>query len=216
MDSSHSLSPLQRELLQAFFEREQRLVLTGGAALAGFHLHHRTSKDLDLFARPGTNLDDVQRALEDAARACSAVLTAQVTYLEFRRFLCTRGADGTLVDLVIDRAPEVDPHKLRVGVIRVDTLREIAANKICTLLGRCEIRDLVDLQALLAAGTSLEDALVDAGAKDRGVNPATLAWLLDELVIGAEAALPGDVAPLDLDAFRRQLVETLRRLAFPS
>lgn len=30
------LTPLQRDLLEAFFAREQRLFLTGGAALAGF------------------------------------------------------------------------------------------------------------------------------------------------------------------------------------
>jgi hypothetical protein len=34
------LTPLQVDLLQAFFAREQRFVLTGGAALAGFYFGH--------------------------------------------------------------------------------------------------------------------------------------------------------------------------------
>lgn len=46
-----SLSALQREVLEAFFRRERGFVLTGGAALAGFHLGHRTTDDLDLFTR---------------------------------------------------------------------------------------------------------------------------------------------------------------------
>ncbi len=43
------LSPLQREVLEGFFELAPGYFLTGGAALAGFHLGHRTTEDLDLF-----------------------------------------------------------------------------------------------------------------------------------------------------------------------
>jgi hypothetical protein len=48
-----TLDPFQQELLRAFFNREQRFVLTGGAALGGFHLGHRTTRDLDLFTVEG-------------------------------------------------------------------------------------------------------------------------------------------------------------------
>jgi hypothetical protein len=44
---SSRLDPFQQELLAAFFAREQRFFLTGGAALAGFHLGHRETRDLD-------------------------------------------------------------------------------------------------------------------------------------------------------------------------
>ena len=46
------LTALQRDLLDAFFAREQRLFLTGGAALAGYDFHHRTTDELDLFVLP--------------------------------------------------------------------------------------------------------------------------------------------------------------------
>jgi hypothetical protein len=36
-------------LLFSFFERERGFFLTGGAALAGFYLHHRETTDLDFF-----------------------------------------------------------------------------------------------------------------------------------------------------------------------
>lgn len=38
-------------------------VLTGGGALAGFHLGHRTSDDLDLFGKPPVALEDGVRAI---------------------------------------------------------------------------------------------------------------------------------------------------------
>ncbi len=44
-----SLDSFQRRVLEEFFERQSRFFLTGGGALAGFHLEHRRTKDLDLF-----------------------------------------------------------------------------------------------------------------------------------------------------------------------
>src|SRR5207247_1678157 len=38
-----------REVLEAFFRKEQRFFLSGGAALVGFHLGHRETDDLELF-----------------------------------------------------------------------------------------------------------------------------------------------------------------------
>ncbi len=209
------LSPLQRDLLEAFFEHEQNFYLTGGSALAGFHLGHRESKDLDLFASPPVDLDLAERALEAAARSCNAVLRSQIRYPEFRRLIASRGDDTTLIDLVIDTAPGVDPQKLKFGHISVDSMREIAANKICTILGRCEIRDLVDLRALLAAGIDLQAAVDDASKKDAGVNPATIAWLLSELSIGGDAIIPAGVSVDELNQFREDLIRRLRLLAFP-
>ncbi len=91
--------------------------------------------------------------------------------------------------------------------------REIAANKVCALVSRAEVRDLVDLQALLSSGCSLEGALADAAIKDGGAEPATLAFILSQLSIGPEAKLPGDVQPEALLAFRDDLLVHLRRLA---
>ena len=209
------LTQLQRDILEAFFAGETQFALTGGTALGGFHLGHRQSQDLDLFARPPATLESAERALQAAASDCAAELVTEQRFPEFRRFRAARGDDATIIDLAIDRAPAVDPSPVRFGSIRVHSLREIAANKICTLLSRSEIRDLVDLKALLEAGTDLEQALTDAEHKDGGVNPATLAWLLSELSIAPDAPIPGDLPASELDSFREALVRRLRTLAFP-
>lgn len=212
---AHSrLTPLQQELLAGFFAREQRFFLTGGGALAGFYFGHRDTEDLDLFGTPEQGLDDAARALAAAAAACGATLKTLRVYPDFRRVLATRGEEECVVDLVIDRAPSVEPMKAAFGAVKVDTLREIAANKICTLLSRSEIKDLVDLEALVNAGVNLEQALADARRKDAGVDPATLAWVLDQVSIGSEAALPGGVDPGRLVGFRDALTRKLRVMAF--
>jgi Nucleotidyl transferase AbiEii toxin, Type IV TA system len=208
------LTPLQRDLLDGFFEREQRFFLTGGGALAGFYFGHRETEDIDLFGAPGLDLGDAAHAIEGAAAAAGATLTSMKTFPDFRRLLAARGEEQCIVDLVIDRAPMVEPTKAAFGVVRVDTLREIAANKICTLLSRSEIKDLVDLEALVGAGIDLGRAFADAQKKDGGADPATLAWVLDQISIGPDAALPGGADPARLTAFRDAFTARLRAMAF--
>jgi hypothetical protein len=208
------LTPLQRELLDAFFARERRMFLTGGGALAGFYFGHRDTEDLDFFAAPGLDLAEPARALDEAARACGASTTPMQLYADFRRVKVARGDEECIVDLVIDRAPMIDAEKAAFGEIRVDTLREIAANKICTLLSRSEIKDLLDLQALIEGGADLDRALADAEKKEAGADPATLAWILSELSVGPSAILPGGADATRLVAFRDALVPRLRAMAF--
>lgn len=208
------LTALQRELLASFFARDQRTFLTGGAALAGFHLGHRTTDDLDLFTFPGADLDDIERAFAAAALACGAQVRPMQAYPDFRRLMVERGDERCKVDLVVDRAPPIEREKLLTDHVRLDSMREIAANKICALVSRAEVRDLVDLRALLDAGVDLEQACDDALVKDGGADPATLAWLLDTLAISSDARLPADTPPQELLVFRDALVIRLRALAF--
>jgi predicted nucleotidyltransferase component of viral defense system len=207
------LTRLQRDLLAAFFERESRFTLTGGAALAGFYFGHRETADLDLFAGLGEDLEDAARVLADSTAACGATLESIRRTPTFARFVARRGDERCVVDLVIDATPRVDDPPRRFGAIRVDSPREIAANKIDAILGRSEIRDLVDLMALLGAGEDLDRAVRDAVRKDAGADPATLAWVLDQISISPSARLPGGADPAAVDAFRRDLVRRLRAMA---
>jgi hypothetical protein len=208
------LTPLQKELLTAFFARDQRTFLTGGAALAGFYLGHRSTDDLELFALPDIDLDDIERSFRAAAATCNGIVRGMQSYPDFRRLLVERGSETCKVDLVVDRAPPIERDKPVIDGVRLDSKREIAANKICALVSRAEIRDLVDLQALLDAGVDLDVACTDALVKDGGADPATLAWLLDSLVLSSDARLPADTLPEVLAAFRDDLVARLRAIAF--
>ncbi|WP_437576134.1 nucleotidyl transferase AbiEii/AbiGii toxin family protein [Sorangium sp. So ce887] len=213
--SKSLLSPLQEEVLAAFFRRERRFFVTGGAALAGFHLHHRRTADLDLFTT-SVDLDHADEALRAVAQEIGGAIENKETAPSFRRRLVKRGKDRVMVDLVVDRAFQAYPEKRLFGDIRVDPPEEIFANKLCTLLSRSEIRDLVDVYALERAGYKLEDALPLAKQKDGGVTPASLAWILSEIEIGDDASIPGDIPVPDLRAFLQDLISRLGRLAYPT
>lgn len=120
-----------------------------------------------------------------------------------------------MVDTVLERVPQVVEDKPEVDGVRVDPPREILANKLCAVVGRAEERDLVDLWALERSGLRIEDALPDALAKDGGCTPATLAWLLDQVVIPEGMTLPGGALARDLREWLRGVVSRLRRVAHP-
>jgi hypothetical protein len=207
------LSRLQRDLLDGFFQRRQDFFLTGGGALAGFHLGHRDTEDLDLFTDRDV-MDDGSRTLAEVVRDLGGTIEGLRTAPDFRRSLVRRGDEAVLVDLVRDRAPQGLP-KIEVGSVRIDPPAEILANKLCTLLSRGEIRDLVDVRALLATGLPLEPALELAARKDAGLTPAQLAWVLGEIRIGDDARVPAGVSPPEIRTFVERLRLELVRRAFP-
>ena len=89
------------------------------------------------------------------------------------------------------------------------------ANKLNTIASRCEVRDLVDVMILERSGFRVEDALEGALLKDGGCTPATLAWVLSQVIIPDDAAVPGGISGTELRAYVEQLIHRLRKAAFP-
>lgn len=208
------LGALQVAFLDEFFQRESRFFLTGGAALAGFHLGHRTTEDLDLFTPEDIAVEGAAVAAE-IARALGATIESLRTSPSFRRLLVRRGTESVVVDLVHDPTPQLHAQKPLLGRIRVDPPDEILANKLCALLSRAEIRDLVDVRALEGIGLSVEAVLSAASAKDAGLTAAQLAWVLSQIRIGDDASPPGGVRADELRTYLADLVARLSRSGFP-
>jgi hypothetical protein len=188
--------------------------LTGGAALAGFHLGHRETHDLDLFTLSDA-LDDGFALSSGIARQLGASVESIETSPDFRRFLLRRGLDAVVIDLVRDRVVQRVDDKPVVHGIRVDPPEEILSNKLCALLSRSEVRDLVDVRALEMAGYRVEDALPAAKLKDSGLTPAQLGWVLSEITLGDDLVPPGNVSAEELREYLADLTTRLARIAFP-
>ena len=208
------LSALQRDVMRGFFTREQRFFLTGGGALVGFHLGHRETEDLDLFATQAV-LDEGLLALAAVAADLGSSIERIADNPFIKRSVIRRGEESVKVDLVFEPVAQWFPRKREIDGILVDPPEEILANKLCTLLSRAEVRDLVDVLALERAGFRIEDALPAAMRKDGGLTPAQLAAVLSEWRLGVDAQLPGGVSVAELDAYRRELIPRLTRMAFP-
>lgn len=213
LDNS-KLNNLQKDFLQAFFARENRFFLSGRAALVGFYFGHRETHDLDLFTLEN-EIENGFRLVREVAKELNASVESIQTAPDFRRLLLKKNDEAIVVDLVREYVFQVSPEKPIIKNIRVDTPEEILANKLCALLSRSEIRDLVDVRELEKAGFSLESALKVAEKKDFGLTPAGLAWVLNQINFGDEFQPPGAVSVLELRDYLSDLIDRLKRLALP-
>lgn len=212
--ANSTLNRLQKDFLGVFFRRENRFFLTGGAALVGFHLFHRETHDLDLF----TLEDEIEKGFStvmETARELGASVEAIQTSPDLRRLLLRRGTEAIVVDLVRERVVQLVTEKPVIDGIRVDPPEEILANKLCALLARSEVRDLIDVRQLEIAGYRLEAALPVAALKDTGLTPAQLGWVLSQIELGDDFIPPGRVSVADLRDYLAELITRLTTLAFP-
>ena len=209
------LTELQTEILRHFFARRREFFLTGGAALVGFYTGHRDTHDLDLFTA-GEPLDEGERTLREIASELDLAIEPVRRAPAFRRFVMRRsqGGESLVIDLVRDDAPQLNDKRF-VGDVRIDSAEEIFVNKICALLSRVEVRDLVDAMVLQQTGLDPMAAVRAASAKDAGVTPSQLAWVLSSFPIPEGVPLPGEVSPESLRAFRDDLILKLAGAAFP-
>lgn len=210
----NKLGELQQRFLEAFFSKENRFFLTGGAALAGFHLGHRETHDLDLCTLMDA-MEEGSVAVAIAAREMGAGLESIQTSPDFRRYILTHESEAIMIDLIRERVAQIVPDKPVFGIIRVDPPEEILANKLCALLGRAEIRDLVDVRALELSGYPVEPALSAAASKDAGLTPGQLGWVLSQITLGNDLIAPGGVSVQELRKYLDDLIARLSRLAFP-
>ena len=216
---SFGLDPLQRRVLRLLAGFDPAWTLTGGGALAGLYLGHRRTRDLDLFWHQRSTLPDVERLIEVLRGDGLGVDVLRRTpgFVELR---VASDGEVTVVDLVADAVPVIEPPaRIEIdGVaILVDTRHEILVNKLNALLSRSELRDLVDVRALLAAGGDLHRGLVDAERKDGGFSAATLAWVIRGMPLGALAKASGLKAEAmeELTRYRDELATTLARMSRP-
>ena len=212
------LTPLQAAVLQHFFATEtgQKFYLTGGTALAAFHLHHRKSVDLDLFTLDDLALREADVLVPSLAAAVGCRLGAIRRTEHYREIFFVPDAEEPLkIDLVRDFGPQYG-ERLHFGQVIVDSIENIGANKLTAILSRTEPKDFVDLYFILKAGYDFDDLFVKAQARDLGMHPFYLAGSLRQ--VRNFRRLPAVIPPLplfELQQFILSLADELLDRATP-
>ncbi len=120
--------------------------------------------------------------------------------------------EGSLeLDVVHEMIGDLEPPPPPLEGIVIESLADLRASKLTCILSRSEPRDLVDLCFLDRAGYPPERDIELALRKDGGIDPAILAWLLSQF---PTQPLPRMLEPLtqgELERFRDDLAERLRR-----
>ncbi len=186
--------------------------LTGGTALAAYYLGHRYSDDLDFF----TNESDFpQLAIEAVVTKIKTAIGAHET--EYRRlhdrriFFFKKSGEELKVEFTYYPFPQLNPPQRKEGVL-IDSLEDIAANKLMALIDRIEAKDFVDLYFLITKGGFTLKRIAEF-VKQK------FDFTLDPITLGSELAkvrtltqLPKVIAPLTLEALKMFFTEEAKKL----
>jgi hypothetical protein len=206
------LTPLQQAFLARFFAYDvgQQFFLTGGTALAAFYLHHRLSEDVDVFTLEDEVLDaarDVVLTMGDDSGWQVAVQRLSPHFL--RVVVTTPDGESLKADCVQDVGPQFGEKRWCEG-IRVDSLVNIAANKVTAILGRGDAKDFVDLYFIHRLGYDLDELIEMAKQKDGGLAEFYLAGMIRQIHMVKD--LPVMLKPVNLEmlvAFYDELADRL-------
>jgi len=200
LENNPVLTPYQTRILKIFFASNlgQQFFLTGGTALAAFYLGHRHSQDLDLFTLQNFDSLELEKLVEKIAREVSAVVKTKVKtsdyteiYLENREEVWIQRLD------FIKEQPVVFGKRVEVDGIVVDSLENIASNKILTIYGRLEPKDYLDLYFILReTDLGFTELFEKTKKKDTGLHEFYFANIVAE-AIGNLKHFPETLKPFD-------------------
>lgn len=207
------LTPLQQTFLKAFFKSYlgEKFFLTGGTALAEFHLQHRISEDLDLFTiDQNLDFDFVNAEINKLAQQLSLTIEHQIASTSFNQYIFRHKEETLKVDIVKDVPIQFGNPKKVQGVI-IDSLENIAVGKLLAMFGRAQPKDFIDLYFLFAEHhVSFWKTFKLAKKKDLGLSEFYLAHML--LQIQKLEKFPQTLKSFDKDQFHKFFINLSNKL----
>ena len=158
--------------------------LSGGTALAAFYLQHRYSDDLDFFTNAG---DFPQITVERIAQEIQHAVGAEK--IEYQRlydrrifFFKKSGGDDLKLEFTFYPFAHIHPPTKQGGML-IDSVDDLAANKVMATVERHAPKDVVDLYFLMTKKGYTLDTLLARAKKKFGLalNPSTL---IGEILLG--------------------------------
>jgi predicted nucleotidyltransferase component of viral defense system len=199
-------SEMQRKVLISLLNNfliQDNFFLTGGTALSAFYLYHRLSNDLDLFTTKTIDLPEIDFWIRQNFNKATKIRQSE-TFLSFV-------IDEIKVDFVKDSL-SIAMERPRVILennvpLRLDTIANIASNKLTTLVSRTETKDFIDFYFIVKKYPDLnrEEVLQDAIKKDAIFDDLpTAAFQIEEgfdVVKNKSIAFPNLLAAIDEQRF---------------
>ncbi len=135
---------LQDKILKNVYENENEFYLTGGTCLHRFYINERYSDDLDFFTNQSKRFNIAVKKVKIELQKPFNV-KAIIESKDFNRYLIENILQIDFVNDVSARCGDVRINK--DGYI-LDSIENIAGNKISTIIGRDEAKDVFDVFAI--------------------------------------------------------------------
>ena len=211
------LTPLQQKLLNAIGQSAlgDTFYLTGGTALSAFYLEHRYSEDLDFFTADPLAVNRVAPILQEIATQLAVQVAFTRVLGSFLECFVWDAQERVKLDFAQDTPYRLQPlRRHELHHVYLDSLPDIAANKLSALFDRAEPKDFVDVYFLCQETMPFAELLSLARQKHVGIDDYWLAIALQR--VRSVSLLPRMVRPIslaDMQAFFLQQAERLIRSA---
>ena len=210
------LTKHQREVLDAIVAESyftERYYLTGGTALAEFYLHHRLSEDFDFFSETKeVNPGPIIQFWEQQGKKLhiKKIEPKRVMGL-YTFFLYFSDGENLKVDFNYYPFPRIEKKK-KFGALEVDSIYDIAVNKVHTVTMRQKARDYIDIYFIVKEkGYDLHHLLMQAKAKfDWDISALELATRLRE--VSRATDFPRMLKPIDHKEWQDFFVQEAAKL----
>jgi hypothetical protein len=173
------LTPQQKEFLDIVSEEKylcKKFYLTGGTPLSVFYLYHRISEDIDLFCEEEINLLPIRAFLGKIQKKLKLKKIDYRNFLGLHSFeLYFSKKEKLKVDFNYYPFPRIEKG-IKYKNIFVDSIYDIAVNKVHTITMNPRARDFIDIYFIIKEKKySFDDLIMKAKAKfDWHIDPIQL------------------------------------------
>lgn len=187
------------------------LVFGGGAALSAVYLHHRTSIDLDFFVARELREGDLLKLKRSLT--IEGVLSDEHIHGPHRSLVLRVDQEPLgKIDFAYQPHDPLDRRKVWKG-FKVESLLDMTANKVQTVLTRFQPRDYVDLYFLLREGPERDLERLLELVREKFESGADHFALANRLMAGRMIEdLPAMIRPLDIEDLRQFFWDLARTL----
>lgn len=185
--------------------------LSGGTALAGYHLCHRLSDDLDFFNFKDFDPIFIHAFAEKIKKELPAKSVKFSHIYDRYQFFYKTGKKELKIEFTKYPFRQLEKPNFADG-IKIDSLRDIAANKLAAILDRFDPKDFVDIYFILKTKSfSLKKIKTDVEKK--------FLMEIEPLFLGSELSkvsrikvLPKMIKPLSIKELKNFISEEIKKL----
>jgi predicted nucleotidyltransferase component of viral defense system len=176
------LSDNQKKILSLLAKEKiisDNFYLSGGTALAEFYLNHRLSEDLDFFSEKEFNVETISAIFKKIQKAAGIKSVKYEQSFNRNLFFLELENDSIKTEFTYFPFSRIEIGKNNIGNLKIDSLLDIAVNKVFTIYQKPRSRDFIDLYLILKMKSE---------------------WDLNELVKKAQIKFDNYLDPLQLSA----------------
>ncbi|MBI4991272.1 nucleotidyl transferase AbiEii/AbiGii toxin family protein [Candidatus Gottesmanbacteria bacterium] len=208
------LTKEQKLILAAISEHnyiQKNFYFTGGTVLSEFYLQHRYSEDLDFFTEERFDNQIIFALVSDWSKKYHFKFTSRFAEVVYRFDLTFANGANFKVDFGYYPYKRIDKGESYQN-IEIDSLRDIASNKLTTVSQRTDVKDFVDLYFILRDKYTIWDLLYSTEVKFKSMDIDIELLAMDMLKVDDFVALPKMIKPLTLDELKNFLRQKAKEI----